>query len=77
MRLTASSPDWISRPSEGSAWQTSKRSVLGLTNSNDGFRLMRMLRLDRPEAASDPQRCSGLKRVNLAGQNRVVHTAPR
>ena len=40
MCLTASSPEWISRPIEGSAWLASKRRVFGLTNSNDGFRLL-------------------------------------
>ena len=39
MCLTASSPEWISRPIEGSAWLASKRRMFGLTNSNDGFRL--------------------------------------
>ena len=31
MCLTASSPEWISRPIEGSAWLASKRRVFGLT----------------------------------------------
>ena len=65
MCLTASSPEWISRPIEGSAWLANKRRVFGLTNSNDGFRLSCTSRHDSLYAQNlNMRRCF---KLNVAG----------